>query len=31
MANEGAPVIKLMEENNCDILDIKFTDLPGTW
>ena len=31
MANESAPVIKLMKENGCDILDIKFTDLPGTW
>ena len=31
MANESAPVIELMKENGCDILDIKFTDLPGTW
>ena len=31
MANESASVIKLMKENGCDILDIKFTDLPGTW
>ena len=31
MANEAASVIKLMEDNNCNILDIKFTDLPGTW
>tara|TARA_B100001123_G_scaffold439801_3_gene577438 strand:+ start:13999 stop:15432 length:1434 start_codon:yes stop_codon:yes gene_type:complete len=31
MANESDPVIELMKENGCDILDIKFTDLPGTW
>lgn len=31
MANEAEPVLKLMQENDCDILDIKFTDLPGTW
>jgi glutamine synthetase len=31
MANESQSVLKLMKDNNCDILDIKFTDLPGTW
>lgn len=31
MANEAAPVLKLMQENSCDMLDIKFTDVPGTW
>ncbi|MBM32552.1 MAG: type I glutamate--ammonia ligase [Chloroflexi bacterium] len=29
--NISAPVIKLMEDNDCDILDIKFIDVPGTW
>ena len=27
----ASDVIKYMESNSCDILDIKFTDLPGTW
>jgi glutamine synthetase len=27
----ASDVIKYMEANSCDILDIKFTDLPGTW
>ena len=31
MANESAEILKLMKDNNCDILDLKFTDLPGTW
>ena len=31
MANEASKVLKLMKDNGCDILDIKFTDLPGTW
>ena len=31
MANESAGVLKLMKDNGCDILDLKFTDLPGTW
>ncbi|MQG04078.1 MAG: type I glutamate--ammonia ligase [SAR202 cluster bacterium] len=31
MANESAEVLKLMKDNNCDILDLKFTDLPGAW
>jgi glutamine synthetase len=31
MANESQSVLKLMKDNNCDMLDIKFTDLPGTW
>ena len=31
MANEAANVLKLMKDNECDMLDIKFTDLPGTW
>ena len=31
MANEAAEIINLMKENGCDILDLKFTDLPGTW
>jgi glutamine synthetase len=31
MANESQSVLKMMKDNNCDVLDIKFTDLPGTW
>ena len=31
MANESAEILKLMKDNGCDILDLKFTDLPGTW
>jgi len=31
MAKESAEILKLMKDNNCDILDLKFTDLPGTW
>lgn len=31
MANESGPVLKLMKDNDCDALDIKFTDVPGTW
>ena len=31
MAKSAAGILKLMKENNCDILDLKFTDLPGTW
>lgn len=31
MANEAAGIISLMKENGCDILDLKFTDLPGAW
>ena len=31
MANEAAEILKLMKDNRCDILDLKFTDLPGTW
>jgi glutamine synthetase len=29
--NVSAPVLKLMEDTDCDILDIKFIDVPGTW
>ena len=31
MANESAELLKLMKDNGCDILDLKFTDLPGSW
>ncbi|GIS65339.1 MAG: hypothetical protein CM1200mP3_15870 [Chloroflexota bacterium] len=31
MPNEAAEILKLMKDNECDILDLKFTDLPGTW
>ena len=31
MANEADPVLKLMNDNGCDMLDVKFTDVPGTW
>ncbi len=31
MANESASVLKLMQDNGADMLDIKFTDVPGTW
>ena len=31
MPKESAAILKLMQDNNCDILDLKFTDLPGTW
>ena len=31
MAKEADPVLKLMKDNDCDELDIKFTDVPGTW
>ena len=24
-------VLKLMKDNDCDILDLKFIDVPGTW
>ena len=26
-----ASVIKMMKDNDCDILDLKFIDVPGTW
>ena len=28
---ESDSVLQLMRENDCDALDIKFTDVPGTW
>ncbi len=28
---ESDSVLQLMNENGCDALDIKFTDVPGTW
>ena len=31
MANEADPVLKLMNDNGCDMLDVKFADVPGTW
>ena len=31
MANESKEAIKLMKDNGCDVLDIKFIDLPGVW
>jgi glutamine synthetase len=31
MANESQSILKLMKDNNCDSLDIKFADVPGTW
>ena len=31
MANEAAHVLQILKDNNCDHLDIKFTDVPGTW
>ena len=31
MANESESVRKMMEDNDCDHLDIKFVDVPGTW
>ncbi|MCD5398907.1 MAG: glutamine synthetase beta-grasp domain-containing protein, partial [Dehalococcoidia bacterium] len=31
MENEAAEILKLMKDNGCDILDLKFTDLPGAW
>ncbi len=31
MANESQSVLKLMKDNQCNALDIKFTDVPGTW
>ncbi len=31
MANEAAPVLQLMEQSSARYLDIKFTDVPGTW
>jgi|TARA_B100000470_G_scaffold136804_1_gene105986 glutamine synthetase len=31
MANESKEALKLMNDNGCDILDIKFIDLPGVW
>ncbi|MCH7481833.1 MAG: type I glutamate--ammonia ligase [Chloroflexi bacterium] len=31
MAKEADPVLKLMKDNDCDELDIRFTDVPGTW
>ena len=24
-------ILKLMKDNDCDILDLKFIDVPGTW
>lgn len=31
MAEDASSVIKLMKDNDCDTLDIKFIDVPGTW
>ena len=31
MANEAKSVLDLMTANDCDELDIKFADVPGTW
>ena len=31
MANEATPVLQLMEQSSARYLDIKFTDVPGTW
>ena len=31
MANESKEALKLMQDNGCDVLDIKFIDLPGVW
>jgi glutamine synthetase len=31
MANEAKSVLNLMKANDCDSLDIKFVDVPGTW
>ena len=31
MANESKDALKLMKDNGCDVLDIKFIDLPGVW
>ena len=31
MANESKEALKLMKDNGCDVLDIKFIDLPGVW
>jgi len=31
MANESKEALKLMQDNGCDVLDIKFIDLPGIW
>ena len=31
MANEAKSVLELMRNNDCDSLDIKFVDVPGTW
>ena len=31
MADEAKSVLKLMKANDCDELDIKFADVPGTW
>ena len=27
----SSSVVKMMKDNDCDILDIKFIDVPGTW
>lgn len=31
MANEAAEILKLMEQSGSKYLDLKFTDVPGTW
>ena len=31
MAGKATEVLKLMKDNDCDILDLKFIDVPGTW
>ena len=31
MANKAQSVLDLMTKENCNYLDIKFSDLPGTW
>ena len=31
MANESKDALKLMKDSGCDVLDIKFIDLPGVW
>ena len=29
--SNASSVLKLMKDNDCDILDLKFIDVPGTW
>ncbi len=31
MGNEAVKILKIMEQSGSNFLDLKFTDVPGTW